>query len=284
VWPWIGVALAGVIAAPNIAWQAANGWPQFEMSEAIAARSGGPAAFILEQLGLLSIVLVAPAAIGWWRLWRSDRFRPIAVAYGLLFVVFLVTGGKSYYVAPMYIAFVPAGMGWVDSLENRRFRTALGVGSVGLVIGAFVGLPLLPVSAVASFDPTGELGETAGWPEFVAQVAAVRDDLGPDAVVFTASYGEAGAIDLLGGDLGLDRAWSGHNSYWSWGPPPAHGAVVTVGNVGDAVRAICAAWDESATISNPWDIPNEENGLPIRVCTTPSRQLADIWVSVRHYN
>ena len=30
-WPWGGVAIAAVIAAPNLAWQAANGWPQLEM-------------------------------------------------------------------------------------------------------------------------------------------------------------------------------------------------------------------------------------------------------------
>ncbi len=48
-------------------------------------------------------------------------------------------------------------------------------------------------------------------------------------MLFTAIYGEAGAIDHLGGSR-KSRAYSGHNSYSDWGIPPASaGPVVVIG-------------------------------------------------------
>jgi hypothetical protein len=39
--PWLAAALAAAMAVPNLLWQAANGWPQLELSRAIAAGSSG---------------------------------------------------------------------------------------------------------------------------------------------------------------------------------------------------------------------------------------------------
>src|SRR5205814_767925 len=48
--------------------------------------------------------------------------------------------------------------------------------------------------------------------------------------IFTSNYGEAGAIDRYGPALGLPPAYSGHNAFGYWGPPPDHaGTVITVG-------------------------------------------------------
>ncbi len=273
-WPWAGAAVAVALAAPNIVWQATHGWPQLEMSAALAARSDGPIAFVLQQPLLLSVSMAVPAAAGWWWLWRSSRFRPIAAAYLLLFVAFMVTGGKAYYLAPMATALVPAGMEW---FVGRRL---LPFGAIGLAIGLFVALPLLPVAAQASFDPIGELGETVGWPELVSQVEGVAAGLPADTIVFTGSYGQAGAIELLS-----DRpVFSGHNSYWWWGPPPEHGPVIGLGPIESTMALFCDDVERVGTISNPWEVDNEELGNPILLCRQPSRQLADVWNEVRHYN
>ncbi len=273
-WPWVGAAIALVLAAPNIVWQATHGWPQLEMSAALASRSDGPVAFVLQQPLLLSVSMAVPAAAGWWWLWRSGRFRPIAVAYILLFVTFLLTGGKAYYLAPMATVLVPAGMEW---FAGRRLLT---FGAIGLAVGLFVALPLMPVSAQASFDPTGELGETVGWPELVSQVEAVASGLPPDTVVFTGSYGQAGAIELLS-DLPV---FSGHNSYWWWGPPTEHGPVIGLGEIESIMALFCDDIEQVGTITNPWGVGNEEFGNPILLCREPTRQLSEVWDQVRHYN
>jgi 4-amino-4-deoxy-L-arabinose transferase-like glycosyltransferase len=291
VWPWVGALLAILIALPNLIWQAANSFPQLEMADALAARSDGPIAFVLEQVGLLSIVLVVPLAAGLWRLLRSRemlRWRPIGIAFVLLFVFFLVSGGKSYYVAGMYPVLLAAGARWFDDLSPGKQQGMVRSAGVGIAIGTLIALPILPVAWVADFDATGELGETAGWPELIDQIDGVYQsipaDLRSGTVIFTGSYGEAGAVDVLGPDRGLPAASSGHNSYWLWGPPDTHGPIIGVGGVGETLRAICPMIQQVGTISNPWEIGNEEMGLPLWLCDAPRGQLADIWPDVKHYN
>lgn len=289
--PWIGAGLALLIALPNLAWQATHEWPQSELAEALRNRSDGPLAFVLFQPALLSIALAVPAAIGLWRLASSTelrRWRPISTMFGILFVFFLATGGKAYYVAPMYTVLLASGALWFENLDRRGRSLMAGSAVAGIAIGLFIALPLLPRNSFETMDFTGELRETVGWPELVAQVAAVRDQL-PAAEqdhlsIITASYGEAGAIDILGSDLGLPPAVSGHNNYWLWGPPQDHGALVAVGPLGDLLSQICPLIESRQTVSNPWEVDNEEFGTPILLCREPTGQLSDIWDSARHYN
>lgn len=289
--PWVGAGIALLLAAPNLVWQALNDWPQLEMAEALRARSDGPLAFVALQPALLSASLAIPAAAGLWRLLRSPQmraWRSIAVAYLILFVVFLATGGKAYYIAPMYSALLAAGALWFEDL-GKRARTSVGAAmGAGIVFGLFIALPLLPPADSGVLDATGELAETIGWPALVEEVAAVHQSLPgeqrEDAVVFTASYGSAGAVDVLGPDLGLPAAASGHNTYWMWGPPEGHGAVIGVGFVEDVLRRICPDLEVAGTIDNPYGVSNEAAGLPVFLCATPTGSLGDIWDETRHYN
>ncbi len=290
-WPWFGVALAAVIALPNLIWQASNGWPQLEMSEAIRARSDGPLLFVLLQAGLLSIALAVPAAVGFWRLLRSGsmtRWRPMAIAYVVLFVFFLVTGGKAYYLAPMYSVLLAAGALWFEDMSTLGRKWMAGTAVAGIGVGLFIALPLLPPQSSGTLDLTGELAETVGWPELIAQIETVyltipESDRAATAI-FTGSYGEAGAVDVLGVDRGLPAATSGHNNYWLWGPPTHHGPVIGVGQVGASLELVCPDLEQVGTIDNPYGVENEELGLPLYLCLQPTRQLSDVWDQIRHYN
>jgi hypothetical protein len=216
------------------------------------------------------------------------RWQPIGVTFLLLFGFFLLAGGKSYYLAPMYPTLLAAGALWFDGLERTGRRLMIGASAVGIFIGLFISLPLLPPSSMSALDATGELAETVGWPELIDQVAAVYETIPPgqrdDVAIFTGSYGEAGAVDVLGPDAGLPSASSGHNNYWLWGPPDRHGAIIGVGQIGDVLERICPDTVQAGTISNPYGVENEEAGLPLYLCLAPEGQLADIWADVRHYN
>jgi len=290
-WPWVGVGIAALLALPNLAWQLTNGLPQLEMSAALASRSDGPLAFVLEQIGLLSIVLAVPAAFGLWSLLRSPelaRWRPIGIAFAVLFTFFLFAGGKSYYVAPMYPVLLAAGSLWFDRLGGLKRKTMAGASAIGIFSGLFISLPLLPPSSMSAFDATGELGETVGWPELIEQVSAIHDSIPSadrdDVAIFTGSYGEAGAIDVLGPAAGLPEAVSGHNTYWLWGPPADHGPIIGVGDIGDVLGRVCSNTAEVGVITNHHGVENEEFGLPLYLCLAPEGQLADIWDDVKHYN
>lgn len=288
-WPWIGAGVALAIALPNLLWQSANGWPQLEMAEALRARSDGPIAFIAFQPALLSVVLVIPAVAGLWWLFRAEAtspWRAIAIMYVLLVAFFMASGAKAYYIAPMYSALLAAGSLWFEQLTSRiRWLLSVWI-AVGIAVGLFISLPLLPVDSASTLDLTGELGETVGWNELVEQVAAVHASIPAerraDTAILTGSYGEAGAIDLYGPELGLPSASSGHNSYWDWGPPEAHGPVIGVGPVADALGWICPGLEEVGAISNPHGVNNEASGLPLYLCLEPVRQLADVWTELRH--
>ena len=289
IYPWLGVTIAGLIALPNLLWQAANGWPQLEMAEALSARSDGALAFLLFQPLLLSVALAIPAVAGW--LWlalsaEARRWRPIPVAYVFLLLVFLVLEGKNYYIAPMYTALLAAGGVWFDRLTRIK-QTVMGVAAVvGVAVGMPIALPILPADKVQPFDLTGELGETVGWPELVHQVsevhASIPDDLRSQATVFTVAYGEAGALDVLG--EGLPAAVSAHNNYWLWGPPRNHGPIIGVGNVKSALDPICPEVWQMDTLVNPAGLENETLGAPVYLCLRPSGQLSEIWPLIRHYN
>ena len=75
-WPWAGGLLALLIAAPNLAWQAANGFPQLALSAAIADGSSGSSEpwylFLPLQLVLISPLLVPVWAVGLGR-WPGNR-------------------------------------------------------------------------------------------------------------------------------------------------------------------------------------------------------------------
>lgn len=290
-WPWIGVVIAGLIALPNLIWQASNGWPQFEMAQALADRSDGPLAFVLFQPALLSITLAVPAAVGLWWLARSEaaqRWRPLAIAYLVLFVVFLLTGAKAYYIAPMNTVLLAAGSLWFADLSVGARRWMAGAAAVGIAVGMLIALPVLPVEDSGTLDATGELGETVGWPEMIDQISTAYEtipvDLRGDVVVFTGSYGEAGAVDVLGPDAGLPPAASGHNNYWLWGPPELHGPIIVVGYGIPSIEAICPDLEVVGLLSNPYGVENEVAGQELAICLNPTRQLSDVWDSVRHYD
>ncbi len=288
---WLGVALAVVIALPNLIWQVANDWPQLEMATALRARGDGPLAFVLQQPLLASPPIAIPAVAGLWWLVRSEaarRWRPIPVAYALLFLSFLLTGGKAYYLAPMFSVLLAAGGVWFHYLTvgwRRSMKAVVALGAVGSVL---VALPVLPIERAGMFDATGEVGETVGWPLLIEDIEAVYTSIPPGqrekTIVFTGSYGEAGAVDVLGPDAGLPGAASGHNNYWIWGPPPEHGPIIAIGDVTAVLSAICPDIEEVAVLGNPYGVENEVVGKTLLLCLEPSGQLADIWDETRHFN
>jgi hypothetical protein len=289
--PWFGVAIAVVIALPNLIWQIANGWPQAEMAEALRARSEGPLSFVLSQPLLASPPLAIPAGAGLWWLARSDdarRWRPIPIAYGLLAITFLMTGGKAYYLAPMFSVLHAAGAVWFERLSAGWRRGMMAVAALGAIGSILVALPVLPIEQSGNFDATGEVGETVGWTLLIDDIRSVYESIPPGerdgAVVFTDSYGEAGAVDVLGRAQGLPAAASGHNNYWLWGPPENHGPIIGVGSVAPLLESICPDLEKVATLGNPFGMENEVVGKPLLLCLEPRGQLSDIWDEARHFN
>ena len=298
-WLWAGAGLAVLLWLPNLLWQAGHGWPQLGLARAIAGGSSGSSEpwwlFLPMQLVLVSPVLVAMWVPGLVRLWRAVELRPVrcfAVAYALLAVVFLISGGKPYYLAGLYPVLLAAGaplvVGWLRRRADARGWVVGGLG-LSLLFNAVLMLPVLPVRALAGtpiVDINYDAGETVGWPAFVATVADVYAGLPPAersrAVVVTQNYGEAGAVDRYGPDLGLPQAYSGHNAYFDWGPPAdTGGPVVLVGFDEAFLRTAFGEVTRAATVDNGLGVENEEQGTPVWIGRDLRGSWTDIWPTFR---
>ncbi len=98
--PWLlaGIAVALVIWAPNLVWQARHGWPQFEVAEGL--RNPSEALFTAPGALFLSGAAIILALPGLWWLIRSpdaSQYRALAIAFGVIVVAVTVTQGKPYY-------------------------------------------------------------------------------------------------------------------------------------------------------------------------------------------
>jgi 4-amino-4-deoxy-L-arabinose transferase-like glycosyltransferase len=295
---WLGGAIAIALWMPWILWQADHGWPQVEVSRSIAKGHSASSepwwAVVPFQVLLVSPVLAPVWIVGLVRLFRDPALRDVrflAWAWVVLAVVFMASGGKPYYLAGLLPALLGAGAGAVDGwLERGRAsaRRALLMVAIGVsaAVSLIIALPVLPGDRS---DPVVEVnedvGETIGWPELVRTVAAVNQKLpSPHApVVLTSNYGEAGAIDHYGPALGLPTAYSGHNAYGEWGPPPdGSGPVIAVGLDPRVLATRLRDCTLVTRIDNDADVDNDERGAPVVICDGPQDAWSQEWEALRH--
>lgn len=146
----------------------------------------------------------------------------------------------------------------------------------------------LPGSVVMALNP--DQGETVGWPAFLQTVGRAWSRLPrverAHTAIFTANYGEAGAIDVLGGAAdGLPRAYSGHNGFSEWGMPPRDATqALVVGFTGprDAAPSF-ARCRTVAVVHNGAGLDNQEQGMPVMLCAV-TEPWPVIWRRLTHFD
>jgi 4-amino-4-deoxy-L-arabinose transferase-like glycosyltransferase len=300
-WPWAGAAVALALWAPNLWWQAANGWPTLTMLASLQEANGGLAAslaFAPLQIGMTNPFLAPVWIAGLWRLLRAPEaapFRLLGWLYVAVFAVLLVLGGKAYYLGPLYGVLLPAGAaaieGWLADRPwlSLRAVTASIVG-FGVVAGTFFVMPGLAYAALRTppLDEAGiEVGAQGGWAAVVRAVLAAYRALPAEdrarAAVLTENYGEAGAIEHLGAGL-LPTPHSGHNTYWLWGPPAEdRDVVVAIGFERRRLQALFGDVQMAGRVPALASVAPEERGAPIWVCREPRGTWAQLWPRLREY-
>lgn len=291
-YPWLGGVIAILLWLPNLGWQFMNGWPVLGLGADIAEEFGGVAGrlgLLLQASAMFSPLIAIVWIYGLVQLFREPgwlRLRPIAVAFLVAAVIFVIAGGKGYYLAGAIVPLVAAGCtALAASWSGRRLVAAGVVLAVSAAVAWPAFVPMLPVRTyAASFYPAldSDQLETIGWPEFADTVRATVDSLPADqrtrAVVFTRNYGEAGALDWYG--LGRPT-FSGHNAFGDWGPPSEGAGPVIVVGLADPTANFtdCRI---AAMINNDADADNEERGQPIWICSAPQGGWAVQWPRLVH--
>jgi 4-amino-4-deoxy-L-arabinose transferase-like glycosyltransferase len=287
-WLLAGVALAGLVALPNVLWQIQHDWPQLTVAGGISEDDGveNRIMFVPLQLLQLSPFLVPVWVVGFLRLWRIPWARSVALAYPLLCIVVLAVGGKPYYALSLLLVLVAAGAERVASWSRRI--VAVGV-VLAAVTSAVFTLPVLPASAVDFVIPINkEQGEQIGWPSLADAVAAQWDRIPAEqrssATVFTGNYGEAGALRRYGPSLGLPPAYSGHMSFADWERPPDSqtGPVLLVElERTPTYEAHFQGCEQVGTIDNI--VSNDEDGAALVLCDSPAEPWSTLWPKLRRY-
>lgn len=211
--------------------------------------------------------------------------------------LYIVGDGKGYYLASFYPTLLAFGAvptaAWLSRGRPWLRRTALGAAFVlTLAVNIPVALPLLPPdqlqgSLTMALNP--DQGETVGWPAFVSTVAGAWRALSPmtraHTAIFTSTYNDAGAVDLLGGGYGLPRSYSGHNGFSEWGRPPdsdTHALLLGYDGPRDAAPYFQGC-HTLARINDHVGLDNSQQGLPVMLCQ-PERPWSQLWPRLRHYD
>jgi hypothetical protein len=302
---WVAVAIALLLAAPNLVWQGLHGFPMLQVAGNIAAggstsstsRAALVPSVLLDVGPVISIVLIVGLVV----LLRSKRRRVdgwLAAGF-LIFVVFLlITGGKAYYPDAFLPAVLAAGAGpvldWV--LRGRLWRRVLAIGLViiSVVVTSSLTLPMgRPGGLIFTIanGPNPDLAAEVGWPGFVDQVgevvATVPAAERPNTIVVAQTYQQASALQLLrpANGVRLPDVYSGHNSFWFWGPPPESATdAVVVGDFSDADLAVgYARCDLAGTVTTPPGVENDLTGTPIHWCTGLRQPWSVLWPQLKTF-
>jgi 4-amino-4-deoxy-L-arabinose transferase-like glycosyltransferase len=287
-WWWSGGALAVLLWLPNLLWQAHHGWPVFVLSGEIRDEYGGVGgaigyvALTLVIFSPLMAVVWIAGLVGLLRRAEWAWARPLGWLFVVTFAFYLLSGGKSYYLAGAIPPLLAAGA----VLTVQRFRRWVPI-AVVLALSAAVAwpavVPVLPARTYAtSFYPAiSDTGlDSIGWPEIVMSVRRTLAPLPKGTVVFTGNYGEAGALEWYGVRA---KVYSGHNGWTAWGPPPDGAAPVVVLGYEDGSPSVdfrgCHVAGHEPTVDGA---KNEEHGLKIWVCAGPRRPWSQEWSHLAH--
>jgi 4-amino-4-deoxy-L-arabinose transferase-like glycosyltransferase len=222
---WAGAAIGAAVAAPTLVWQALNDWPQLRMGPVVAAEAdflyGGRPGVAATLIFLASIAGTVLALYGLWRLLRAPELRThlfLGVTAVVLYVFFVVTVGRPYYLGGLYGLLAAVGaLGLQRRREAGRRRLRWVVWPAFLLsTAAAVGMLMVAGSATSQ---SGDVGAA-----IARRTAALYRDLPPEeqprTAVIGGSYIVAAYLDGYAPDEGLPPANSLNRGYGYFRPPP----------------------------------------------------------------
>ena len=315
-WLWLGGGLVLLLSLPHLVWQSVHGWPVLEfMANATGSKNVALSPFEYLQAWTrhmnpfaAPVVLAGLLFLLFHR--RGSAVRVLGWASLAILVLLMTQRTKPYYLSPLYTLLFAAGSVVVEHLtERRQFGWVRGVAIATIAMTGLALAPLAkPVLDVETYigyakrlgrvpraEENKEMGrlpqffaDRIGWRELAETVARVYDTLPPEdrarACIFGQNYGQAGAIDFYGPELGLPKAISAHNSYALWGPRGCSGDLVIV--IDGDEEDLREVFEEAVYVSTYTcqDCMPYENDKQIWVCRRARTPIDTLWPDLRHYD
>lgn len=297
-YPWAGLVIALVLAAPNVGWQIANGSPTLmDMSNhrADIAQAGGITSFVGVFILTMGPLLLPVWIAGLVVLLHDPKLRPLG-ALVIVVILLLAPEGKGYYPGPTIPLVLAAGCLAVARIVARtRWRRVTGLVVTGGLLEAALLLPIiLPVVPISSLHTLGidalnpDFANTVGWSAFTTQVGAVYNALPPAqrarTAILTSIDGQAGAIDIYGREEHLPPAISPHLCFWYWKRANLDATtLVTVGYHPSDLAFLCGTITRAGAVPIPDAMVNLNQGAPLLVCTNLRESIDAAWPALRNF-
>jgi hypothetical protein len=301
-WLWAGVGLSLLLFLPNLIWQVQHDFISLTFLSSIHARDvriGRTDGYLIEQLFVTANPFTLPLWIAglcfYLFLPAGKPYRLLGWMYVIPFSLFLVTQGRSYYLAAAYPMLLAAGAvlwdRWLAGLSSWKAGALRATTAVAIAGGALLGgslmLPIAPINS-GLWNVTTKVHDTfveqVGWPDLVETVAGIYAALPAEerqgTAILAGNYGEAGAIDLYGPAYGLPKALSGTNSYWlrGYGDPPPQ-TLVVVGFSREYAERFFERCELAGHNTNRYGVANEETTYhpDLFVCLVPREPWPELW-------
>ncbi len=310
-WLWSGTALAGLIIAPNLAWQLVHDWPSLEFyHNAYIYKNivSSPFQVLLTQILAANPATLPVWAAGLYYLLGSQHgkpFRHLGLIYPILLASMVVSqSSRPDRIASCFTLLFAAGAVQLETAlrASRWTRQAL----IGTIVAFAVALlpisiPILPIETAGRYaavlgTPRTEKSDNAtaplwfsgrlGWPSLVDDVRAVVTSLDrsvrPRTAIVTSHYGYAGAVEYYAPELA--PVFSVHNNYFLWGPPPSSTRLFVL--VGFQRRRLEAVFAQVALARENRcnDCPRYRRKVPIWIARSPKLALTEAWKRARTYH
>lgn len=303
--------LAGLlIIAPNIHWQYAHGWPFFnhvsELHRTQLAHMGLSQFFTdLFDLHSISLFFWLAGLLAILFLRPERKYRYLGIATLIVFLLFILSKGKAYYVMGLVPALLAlSGYVFEKYLRGRRkifYYLSLAVLIVGLGPSLPFALPMLPFDRLQRYaektvgfvaypfskwedgkrHPISQVfSDMTGWKEMVSLVdqayKRIPENERQRATIYAQrNYGYAGAVHFYGKAYGLPEAITFLDSYTLWAPDTIpRGPLVYINY---EIAEMDRFFNSCTTIGQVGDPYFREKGLKVFLCTGPNDQLQEVY-------
>ena len=313
-WLWLGVAVAVLLASPNLYWNLEHGWPSLAFYR---SRAGMNIPTSLVESLILQIVGTNPASVLVWlpglvfllfsRAARS--YRPLGAAFLTLLVAMLFSDlRRGDRIAGAYPLVLAAGAAFWDQWRGR-WSTGIRwtLPALLLVVGLLVlpvALPISPPQRIADFfEFIGESPELEQadighalpiyllarleWERFAEDVIRAWESLPLEdrerSVVLAPHWLYASVVEYYGRDRGLPPVVSPHNAYYFWRQDAVGRDVVLSVLVEPEVLALHFAETRRLGIFRCEHCASWRPDIPIHVSYGPAKSLEDLLADWRYF-
>jgi hypothetical protein len=242
---WLNIVIAIALIIPNLIWQYSNDYPVLQMFSRLYERH-------LDQLSrfevlanlfiginpITTLLLIIPAFIYAFK--RETNSAPLIISIFLSAAFLSLSNGKSYYFYPIILTILPFGaLFWEQIVFYKKKWLMYPIAfllSMGMILIPF-GMPVYTFSDYLKYVYEFEKKDIEGgkygvkydeyytkekWTETMQLLKIVYGSL-PDnekenTMIWGKHYGQAGAVNLIGKDYNLPKAFSYHGSFYTWTP------------------------------------------------------------------